>query len=335
MNTNRTALILGATGGAGYEIAMALRRRGWQLRALSRRPEEGRRLIAEADWIRGDAMNAADVAEAAVNADIIVHAVNPPGYRNWRGLALPMLDNTIAAAKASGARIMFPGTVYNYGPDAFPLLREDDPQHPRTRKGAIRVEMEEKLRRASGEGVRVLIVRAGDFYGPHTGGNSWFSQGLVKPGRPVTSVTHPGRAGAGHAWAYLPDYGEAVAQLVEKDAALDAFEAFHFGGHWFGDGRDFADCIRVVAGVPEAPIRRLPWEALLMLRPFVRLFREMAEMKYLWDVPVRLDNSKLVGLLGAEPHTPVDLAIRATLEGMDCLQRRAIPPQPGKLMLHT
>ena len=335
MNTNRTALILGATGGAGYEIAMALRRRGWQLRALSRRPEAGRCLIPEADWIPGDAMNAADVAEAAVSADLIVHAVNPPGYRNWRGLALPMLDNTIAAAKAGGARIMFPGTVYNYGPDAFPLLQEDAPQHPRTRKGAIRAKMEEKLRRASEEGVRVLIVRAGDFFGPHTGGNSWFSQGLVKPGRPVKSVTHPGRAGAGHAWAYLPDYGETVAQLVEKDAGLAPFESFHFGGHWFEDGRDFADRIRVVAGTPEAPIRRFPWEGLLMLQPFVRLFREMAEMKYLWDVPVRLDNSKLVRLLGAEPHTPVDHAIQATLEGMDCLQPRAIPPQPGKLMLHT
>ncbi len=335
MNTNRTALILGATRGAGYEIATALRQRSWQLRALSRRPDEGRRLIPEADWIHGDAMNAADVAEAAVNADLIVHAVNPPGYRNWRGLALPMLDNTIAAARASGARIMFPGTVYNYGPDAFPLLGEDAPQRTRTRKGAIRVEMEEKLRRAAEGGTPVLVVRAGDFYGPHTGGNNWFSQGLVKTGRPVKAVTHPGLAGVGHAWAYLPDYGEAVAQLVDKDAELAPFETFHFSGHWFEDGREFAERIRVVAGAPGAPIRRFPWEVLLMLQPFVRLFREMAEMKYLWDVPVRLDNSKLVRLLGAEPHTPVDLAIRATLEGMDCLQPRAIPPQPGKLMLHT
>jgi hypothetical protein len=53
-----------------------------------------------------------------------------------------MLDSSIAAAKASGARILFPGTVYNFGPDAWPILREDSPQRPKTRKGAIRVEME-------------------------------------------------------------------------------------------------------------------------------------------------------------------------------------------------
>ena len=333
MQHHGTALVLGATGGAGHEIAEALRKRGWQIRALSRRPDAGRRLMPEADWIEGDAMNAADVADAAVNAQLIVHAVNPPGYRNWRGLALPMLDNTIAAARANGACIVFPGTVYNYGPDAFPLLREDSPQNPRTRKGAIRVEMEEKLRRAADAGVRVLIVRAGDFFGPHMTGNSWFSQGLVKPGRPVRSVTHPGRRRTGHAWAYLPDFGEAVARLVEKDAAPGSFETFHFGGHWFADGREMAERVRIVAGAPGAPIRAFPWAVLLALSPFVRLFREMAEMKYLWDVPVRLDNAKLVSALGEEPHTPLDEALRATLQGMDCLGKDAIPPQPGKFVL--
>jgi len=319
MTYSRTALILGATGGAGYEIAEALRRRGWQIRALSRRPDHGRTLLPYADWLPGDAMNAGDVAEAAINAGLIVHAVNPPGYRNWRGLALPMLDNTITAAKASGARIMFPGTVYNYGPDAFPLLKETDPQNPRTRKGAIRVEMEDRLRTAAEEGVRVLIVRAGDFFGPHSTGNSWFSSGIIKPGKPVKSLTWPGRKGVGHAWAYLPDYGETVARLVDKDADFSAFEAFHFGGHWFEDGHELADEIRRAAGAPGAPIRALPWLIVKALSPLVRLFRELAEMKYLWDVPVRLDNRKLVQCLGEEPHTPIRAALLTTLEAMGCL----------------
>ncbi|KCZ84827.1 NAD-dependent epimerase/dehydratase [Hyphomonas adhaerens MHS-3] len=319
MTRSHTALILGATGGAGFEIAEALHRRGWQIRALSRRPDHGQTLLPYADWLKGDAMNAGEVADAAINADLIVHAVNPPGYRNWRGLALPMLDNTIAAAKAAGARIMFPGTIYNYGPDAFPLLKESTPQNPHTRKGAIRVEMEDRLQRAAGQGVRVLIVRAGDFYGPHSTSNSWFSAGLVKPGQPVKSVTWPGRAGVGHAWAYLPDYGEAVARLVEQDARMAAFETFHFAGHWFEDGRDFAEAIRAAAGVPDAPIRRFPWWLIQGLSPFVRLFRELSEMKYLWDVPGRLDNGKLVQCLGEEPRTPVRAALHTTLEAMGCL----------------
>ncbi len=41
-----------------------------------------------------------DVVAAAKGVDVIVHAVNPPGYRKWSEVVLPMLDNTIAAAAA-------------------------------------------------------------------------------------------------------------------------------------------------------------------------------------------------------------------------------------------
>ncbi|MFX5084772.1 hypothetical protein ABTC40_19230, partial [Acinetobacter baumannii] len=89
--------------------------RGWTVRGLRRKPAEERRQD-RIDWIVGDAMSAADVAAAAEGAALIVHAVNPPGYRHWDRLVLPMLDNSIAAACANRARILLPGTVYNYGP---------------------------------------------------------------------------------------------------------------------------------------------------------------------------------------------------------------------------
>jgi nucleoside-diphosphate-sugar epimerase len=99
--------------------------------------------------VEGDALNPADVVKAAPGASLIVHAVNPPGYRNWAQWVLPMLESSISAARASGARILLPGTIYNYGPDAFPVLREDSPQNPQTRKGKIRAEMERRLRAAA------------------------------------------------------------------------------------------------------------------------------------------------------------------------------------------
>ncbi|MGO7741044.1 hypothetical protein ACC733_37425, partial [Rhizobium johnstonii] len=56
--------------------------------------------------------------------------VNPPGYRDLETLVLPMLDNTIAAARAVGVRIVLPGNVYNFGPYALPAPTEESPQHP-------------------------------------------------------------------------------------------------------------------------------------------------------------------------------------------------------------
>ncbi len=176
MTEHKTALVLGATGGIGGEMAKALLARGWRVRALHRNPGSAAARGDGLEWIRGDAMIARDVSDAAQGIALIVHAVNPPGYRNWGRLVLPMIDNTIAAARACGARIVLPGTVYNYGPDAWPALREDSPQHPETRKGAIRVELEARLRAASAEGVRTLVVRAGDFFGPRAA-NNWFFPG--------------------------------------------------------------------------------------------------------------------------------------------------------------
>jgi nucleoside-diphosphate-sugar epimerase len=259
-----------------------------------------------------------DVLAAADGADLIVHGANPPGYRNWRGLALPMLESSIAAAKVSGARLVFPGTVYNFGPDAFPNLSERSPQNPLTRKGKIRVEMEKQLEAASRDGVRTLIVRAGDFFGPRTG-NSWFAQGLIEPGKPIRSIVYPGMANVGHAWAYLPDVATTIAQLLERETELERFDVFHFAGHWCEPGVEMAHAIQRVVGEPEPRIRRFPWTAAYALSPFVAVFREMLELRYLWRRPVRLDNAKLAAFLGAEPHTPLDAAVNATLVGLRCL----------------
>jgi nucleoside-diphosphate-sugar epimerase len=312
-------LILGITGGIGGEVAKALSRHGWRITALHRNPSKAATPagVAEITWVKGDAMTAKDVIEAARGCSLIVHAVNPPGYENWGRLVLPMIENSISAACASGARILLPGTVYNYGPDAFPTLNEDSPQNPLTRKGKIRAEMERRLEIASACGVRSLIVRAGDFFGP-SAGNNWFSQGLIKPGRRVTSISYPGRRGVGHAWAYLPDLAETLAQLADREATLGAFERFHFAGQWDADGTQLTGAIKAAAGNANIPVRRFPWPLVTLLSPFVTLFREMREMRYLWQKPLRLNNERLLSVLGNEPRTPLEQAVRATLTGLKC-----------------
>jgi nucleoside-diphosphate-sugar epimerase len=320
MSERKLALVLGATGGIGGEMARRLVAAGWSVRALHRDPDSrgARRGDRDLVWLKGDAMRPDDVAAAAQGASLIVHAVNPPGYRDWDKLVLPMLDSSIAAARAGGARIVLPGTVYNYGPDAFPLIAEEAPQRPITRKGLIRVEMERRLRTASGEGVRTLVVRAGDFFGPRAA-NNWFSQSLVRPGKTVSTVMTPGSPGIGHQWAYLPDVAETMMRLVQREPALPAFATFHMGGHWDADGTELVAAIRRATGNLRFKVRHLPWTVLRAVSPIVPLFRELSEMRYLWKVPVRLDNARLVGALGVEPHTPLDDAVRSTLLGLGCV----------------
>ncbi|MES2441981.1 MAG: NAD-dependent epimerase/dehydratase family protein [Pseudomonadota bacterium] len=313
----KIALVLGASGGIGGETARALLRHGWQVRGLTRTPRTGDGV----DWIIGDAMDGAAVLRAARGADAIVHAVNPSGYRNWPRVVLPMLDNSIAAALACRARLALPGTIYNYDVRAVALAAPDTPQHPHTRKGAIRAEMERRL--ATTPGLRALVLRAGDFFGPRAG-SSWLSQGVVTPGKPVRSILYPGRTQVGHAWAYLPDAGEAFARLLDREADLPGFACHHFAGHWL-DGAALAAAIGAASGYPDPKVRKLPWRLLPLIAPFNPTMREMIEMEGFWRRPLRLDNTSLEAEIGAEPHTPLVQALRITLEGLGCIEPAAVP----------
>jgi len=324
-------LVIGATGGIGGEVARQAIAMGWRVHALSRRPVCGQTLPPSAAvglqgvvWIKGDAMHLPDVQAAAQGMDFILHAANPPGYRRWRELALPMLTNAIEAARHSGARLVLPGNVYNYGPDAGATVSEASPQQPLTRKGQVRVEMEAMLRQAACEPVPVksLVVRAGDFFGAHAP-SSWLVNLWLKPGRPLQHVWNPGKPGVGHAWAYLPDLAEAMLQLMslswaEPHRLADA-ELVHFAGHWLPDGLELAQAMALVCGRTDLPVRAVPWRVIRALSLVVPVLKEMMEMRYLWEVPMQLDNRKLITLLGREPHTPLNEAMRHTLRGLGCL----------------
>jgi hypothetical protein len=88
--------------------------------------------------------------------------------------------------------------------------------------------------------------------------------------------------------------------------------------------------IRQASGWPDLPVRRFPWGLLTLASPFVPMFRELREMRYLWQVPVRLTNVRLVGTLGSEPRTPLEAALRATLADPDCLEPAKAQPQPAE-----
>lgn len=310
----RTVLVLGATGGVGGAVTKALIADGWVVRALVRNPQQAARDWTKKSpaprWIGGDAMVAEDVHRAAEGVGAIFHGVNPPGYRDWDKLVLPMIDNTIAAARANGARIVLPGTIYNFDPEHVAHISETSPQRPQSQKGAIRKELEAQLERASNE-TPVLILRAGDFFGADAR-QSWFSQAMAPGGAPLKRILNPSRRGAGHAWAYLPDLAETFVRLMNKGDSLRPFERVQFEGFWDRDGTGMVDAIRQAVG-KRLPVWRFPWWAIGLAAPFASFPREAWELRQHWRYPMQLDNHRLVELLGSEPRTPIGQAVRDTL----------------------
>ncbi len=134
--------------------------------------------------------------------------------------------------------------------------------------------MELQLQKASLYGVRSIVVRAGDFFGPGAG-NSWLTQGMIRASDRVRSVFYPGPPAVGHSWAYLPDLAETMARLVECEHPMRDYEVFHFGGHWLERGVEMAEEVCRVRGISSRRIKPFPWWAIKLASPFVNVWAPM------------------------------------------------------------
>ncbi len=298
-------LVLGAAGRFGHAAATGFRDAGWTVKGLVR-PGAAYRAPPDIEVI--EALRRSDAVDAAMGCDVVLNALNPL-LPQWHKLALPLAYTAINAAEAAGATLLFPGNVYNYGADMPEVLDEATPMRPRARKGKIRVEIEERMREASERGMRVIILRAGDFFGGGRG--SWFDLVITKEmdrGR----VTYPGPLDLVHAWAFLPDLVAATVRLAAVRERLGPFESFGFPGHGV-TGQQFVDAIIKAAG-HDFEIKRMSWWLIHALRRILPICRELSEMAYLWQRPHRIAGDKLAAAIGDIPHTPLDIAMAQALQ---------------------
>jgi nucleoside-diphosphate-sugar epimerase len=217
-------LVLGAAGRLGFAAAEAFRDAGWTVKGLVR---PGRAVAVPRRVEAIEAVTRDEAIAAAQGCDAVLNALNPV-ITEWAKNALSLAYGAIAAAEGSGATLLFPGSVWNYGRGMPPVIDETTPMHPTTRKGGMRAEMEHRIREACDRGMRAIVLRAGDYFG--AGHGSWFDLVIVKEIE-RQRLTYPGPLSVMHAWAYLPDYAATLVRLAERRAGFAPFETFGFPGH--------------------------------------------------------------------------------------------------------
>lgn len=283
----RTALILGASGKIGRHFTAALQQAGWQTRAYRR---------------------GTDMRAAAQGCDLIVNGLNPPAYHDWNRLLPAITTQVIDAARASGATILFPGNVYVYGDQPGPWS-ESTPHRPCARKGRLRSEVEARYRAAAEQGVRVILLRAGDFLDSEGGDSALdviYLRALAKG-----AITSPGDPQVRRAHAYLPDLARAGAALAAMGDRLPTFADIPFAGNTFS-ALELKEAVERLNG-RSLKINGLPWGFMRLTGPFWELARELHEMRYLFNTEHRLSDTRLQGLLPGFAVTPLDEILRRTL----------------------
>ena len=334
-HTAPTVLILGARGRLGLAAARAFAQAGWQVLAQVRPGADRQALpaIPGVWWMPVAVHDTAAVAAQAQGAQVVVHALNPVyTHKAWRSEAPGLLDAAIAITRALHATLMLPGSVYNFGEGMPPVLREDTPQTATGFKGRLRTELEQRLAAATHDGsLRAIVLRAGDFYGSGTG--SWLDQAIAKD-LPRGRVTWPGPLDAATPWAYLPDLARSFVRVAQERHRLAAFDCLHFAGHTV-TGQQWLHSFTAIAaergwlpdvnrGAGALRVTRMNWTLLRVVGLAMPTLAALAEMRYLWRTPHRLDNTRLRALIGEEPHTPFDQTVRQALADLG-LVRQSVP----------
>lgn len=293
----KTALILGISGGFGGHVASVLSQQGYRLRTLMRDPTKLPAELKGVEVYQGDAGDITALRRAATGADILVYGVNSP-YHLWHKLVVPMLEVTARVAEELGLLVLFPGNVYLYDPAEGPVFNEQAPLHPPRPKGVLRQQMEGRLRQATQNGARVIILRCGDFFGKRSP-SSWLNV-LVKREKNRLVLRNPARREIPHTWAYLPDVARVSAALLDRAESLEPFSSFHFPGYRI-TFREIAAAMEQASG-RAVRLKPFPWWILRLAAPFAPFLRSLQEMRYLWQSELNLDGTKLEMVLG-EPVT--------------------------------
>jgi len=313
MTDGRTVMVLGANGRLGRAAALAFAAAGWQVLAQGRRAPRAP-LPAGVRWVQADALDAAALqAAAGPRLDVLVHALNPD-YTRWARDLPPLTAAVLALARRTGATVMLPGNVYNFGRALPAVLTEDTPvaaDHP---KAAQRIALEAALAAAAADGVRSIVLRAGDFLGD---AGTWLDLAMGR-GLARGRFVQMGPADLPHAWAWLPDLARSFVAVAERRAALPPHAVLHVPGHTL-TGAELQQALAAALGRP-LQARPFPWWALRLAaglpgRPGA-MPRALLEMRHLWLRPHRLDGARLQALIGPPPHTPLDAVARACIAAM-------------------
>ncbi|ROZ62011.1 NAD-dependent epimerase/dehydratase family protein [Ramlibacter sp. WS9] len=319
-----SVLILGARGRFGQAAARAFAQAGWTVHAQLRPGATGPQ-IAGVQWLHADPSDTATLARHAAGADVVVQALSPQyTHKAWRVEVPRLTSAAINVARALGATLMLPASVYNFGEAMPTVLRADTPQEATTFKGRMRIASEQQIREATQDGrMKAVVIRSGDFFGSGTG--SWLDLVMAK-GLKAGKLTYPGKLNVPTAWAYLPDMARTFVAVAQRRHSLPAFETLHFGGYHL-TGRDWIAALTPIAReqgwlCAGAPLRAasLWWPLVGVASLFVPTVAAMWEMRYLWRRPYRLANDRLIELIGAEPQTPFPQALRAALSELDLMQ---------------
>ena len=306
----KKALVAGASGGMGYALVCELVSRGIDVVAFSRGKERLERLYkcrSNITLFSGDALNQDDLMEAADGVDVIFHAVSFP-YQEWDDKHPKCISVMIEVAKIQGAKMAFVDNIYAYGRQLNQSVTEDAKKEPHTKKGKLRLQMENRLKESS---VPTLIVHMPDLYGPNA--ENTILHETLKNAVQNNKANFVGSTKAAREYLFTKDGAKAMVELALRQEAYN--QNWNIPSAHPITGDELIAIIREITGY-EKKVRTVSKGMIRFLGVFSPFMKEMVEMMYLTENPVLLSGEKYQNEIGSLPRTSYSQGIQETISWM-------------------
>ncbi|CAH0345276.1 SDR family NAD(P)-dependent oxidoreductase [Bacillus sp. CECT 9360] len=303
----KKALVLGASGSMGSAIVNELIQRDIDVTVFARNKEKLEKLFKQhpVTVFSGDVFNKRNVEEASKGVDVIFHAINIP-YQEWRDKQPKLMKNILEAAKASGAKLAIVDNIYAYGrSNGAPPLNEEVRKHPHTKKGKIRLDLEEMAKQS---GVPQFIAHFPDFYGPNAGNTllNYTLDNIVKNKK----ARFIGNQSIAREYIYTPDGAKTMVELALNEKAYG--HNWNIPGAGTITGEEIVQLAKGITGYNKS-VPTVSKKMIQFIGLFDKFMKEFVEMYYLTEEPVVLDGSKYEREIGMLPRTPYRTGIEQTI----------------------
>ncbi|EJR00366.1 NAD(P)H-binding protein [Bacillus cereus] len=293
----KKALVLGASGSMGYAIVNELCGRGIHVVAFARNKERLGALFSgnkHVEVVAGDVFVKEDIMNAAKDVDIIFHVINIP-YSDWEKQQEKLLINILEVSKHYGIKLGIVDNIYAYGRQGEGLVKEEAKKRPHTKKGKIRLQLEEMAKQAN---VRMFIAHFPDFYGPNA--ESTLVHHTLKGILANKMSSFVGDKKIAREYIFTPDGAKAMVELALHDEAYG--QNWNIPGYGVITGEEMIQHIRELTGYTKRVIT-VKRGMIQFIGLFDKQMKEFMEMLYLTEKPVVLSGEKYERYIGDIPKT--------------------------------
>jgi nucleoside-diphosphate-sugar epimerase len=156
--------ILGAGGAIGTPLASALAEYTSDIRLVSRNPQK---IHATDTLMPADLTDPAAIDRAVAGSEIVYVTVGFPYKLSiWQQSWVPFITQVIQSCQVHDAKLVFFDNVYAIDAAHLNPITEQSPMNPSSRKGTVRMEVDQLIIQAIEQGkIQAIIARAPDFYG--------------------------------------------------------------------------------------------------------------------------------------------------------------------------